>query len=110
MTHYIYHLIDPRDKTVRYVGKTTKPKSRLRAHIKESQERQNTEKKRWIAGLLEVGLEPVLVIVASLPDEPDARILESDSCKEYAETIFNIHDPAKGAKDFKKSVNTEARK
>ena len=101
MTHHVYHLVDPRDKTVRYVGKTASPKSRLRAHIAESRERQNTRKKRWISELITAGLEPIMVLAASVPEEATARSIESAHCHHYADTIYNIHDPAKGAKDLK---------
>lgn len=102
--HHVYHLIDPRDRTVRYIGKTASPNSRLRAHIQESRERQNTAKKRWIAELLAAGLEPVMIIAASAPDEPTARVIESQHCHRHAATIYNIHDPAKGARDLKRDT------
>lgn len=98
--HHVYHLVDPITRIVRYVGKTQTPKSRLRAHVAESRESQNTEKKRWIAGLLAQGIDPVIVVVASFPADHLARIRESAECKENLATIYNIHDPAKGAKDF----------
>ena len=100
---HVYHLVDPRDRVVRYVGKTGAPKSRLKEHIRESQERQNTAKKRWIHSLLAEGLLPVMVIVDSYPSEPLARDRESAECHQHAATIYNIHDPAKGAGDLHKS-------
>ena len=100
---HVYHRVDPRDRVVRYVGKTGTPKSRLKEHIRESQERQNTAKKRWIHGLLADGLLPVMVIVDSYPSEPLARDRESAECHQHAATIYNIHDPAKGAGDLHKS-------
>lgn len=98
--HHIYHLVDPETTAVRYVGKSRQPKSRLRSHIAESQERQNTDKKAWIHGLLQRGLAPILVIVASYQTEAEARIRESQECHRHRATITNIHDPAKGAKDL----------
>jgi hypothetical protein len=100
--HHVYHLVDPRTRAVRYVGKTGNPKSRLRAHIQEARERQNTAKKQWIAELLAAGLEPLLIIAASVADEATARSIESAHCKQHLDTITNIHDPAKGAKDLKR--------
>jgi hypothetical protein len=105
--HYIYHLIDPITKKVRYVGKSTNPKSRLRSHIKESTERQNTQKKKWIYELINQGLEPIIVIVATEPKEEKARTIESEQCHKHRATIFNIHDPAKGAKDIAKQKPRE---
>jgi hypothetical protein len=100
--YHVYHLVDPRDSTVRYIGKTTNPKGRLRAHIQEASERQNTDKKRWIHELCAARLKPVLIIFASLQDEPTARKIESQQCAAHLSTITNVHDPAKGAKSFKK--------
>jgi hypothetical protein len=107
MAYHVYHLVDPETRQIRYIGKSTAPKSRHRQHIQESQERQNTDKKRWIAGLLARGLQPVLIIVASYPTEPQARTHESQDCHAHAATILNIHDPAKGAKDLKKTRPTQ---
>lgn len=101
-TTHVYHLVDPRCRTVRYVGKTATPKARLRAHIQESRDAQNTEKKCWIAELLALGLQPVMVVAATCTSEPMARIVESRHCHQHAATIYNIHDPAKGAGDLKK--------
>ncbi len=98
--HHVYHLVDPNTSLIRYVGKSTKPRSRLRAHIQESRAAQNTEKKRWIAGLLATAQSPVLVIVASFATEPEARVRESLECHTHRASILNIHDPAKGASDF----------
>lgn len=100
--HHIYHLIDPRDRLVRYVGKSTNPTARLRAHIQEAKDAQNTAKKRWIAELAAIGLAPVLVVAATAQDEPTARRLESAHCHHHAATIHNLHDPNKGARALKK--------
>lgn len=97
---HVYHLIDPDDETVRYIGKTASPKSRLRSHIQDARDGNNTDKKRWIRRLLSQGKMPVMVIVASFPDEPSARLRESAECQAHLATIYNIHNPAKGARDF----------
>jgi hypothetical protein len=101
MTTAIYHLVDPRCRTVRYVGKSTTPTARLKAHIRESLEKQNTAKKAWIHELHLLGLQPVMVIVAKFPTELHARETESRECHKHIATILNIHDPAKGAADLK---------
>lgn len=107
ITH-VYHLVDPRTNVVRYIGKTASPKSRLRAHIQEAREAQNTEKKRWIAELMAAGLQPVMVIAATCASEPLARLMESRHCHQHAATIYNIHDPAKGARDLKSQKTAAA--
>ena len=99
---HVYHLVDPRTKIVRYIGKTANPKSRLNAHIKDSELSDNTEKKRWIRDLTNHGIKPVMVVVASFEEEYKARLRESAECKLHLSTIYNIHDPEKGAKDVKR--------
>lgn len=104
---HVYHLVDPNDRVVRYVGKTNAPKSRLRAHVQDARDGDNTEKKRWIRRLLANGQEPVMVIVESFAEEHLARLRESAECRAHLATIYNLHDPAKGAKDFKRTERTE---
>ena len=99
--HFVYHLVDPRNKIVRYVGKTATPTARLRAHIAESRTRRVTRKQRWIGDLIDMGLEPLMIIAAQAPNDAQARVLESRHCYMHLDTIYNIHYPAKGAKDFK---------
>lgn len=101
LRHHVYHLVDPNTRTVRYVGKSTHPAERRRAHIEESRAAQNTEKKRWIFDLVQAGQAPVLVIVADYADEATARLRESLECKHYLSTIYNLHDPKKGARDLR---------
>ena len=98
----IYHLVDPENKIVRYVGKSVSPRARLASHIKESQTKQNTAKKQWIKSLFDRGLKPVMIIVNSFDNEPAARVAESREVHRHIKTIYNIHDPRKGARDLKR--------
>jgi len=98
--HQIYLLVDPNDGKVRYVGKSKNPRGRLRQHIKESMLRQNTAKKKWIRGLLKKHQAPIMEVKAQIFDETEARIMESETCHQHRATIYNLHDPRKGALDF----------
>lgn len=62
---FIYALKDPRDDSVRYVGKSDDPKRRLKEHINESRSRAtcNYYKVQWIRGILRNSLKPVLIIL-----------------------------------------------
>ena len=104
---HVYHLVDPTNSTVRYVGMTRHPKTRIRGHISEARERDNTDKKRWIRSLLERGMDPVLVVVGSAHTEIEGRAIESHECARNIQTIFNLHDPRKGAKDIRKRPTQE---
>ena len=104
---HIYHLVDPATRAVRYVGTTQNPRRRLAGHIAESKKRQNTEKKAWIFDLLRRGMQPVFIVVATAETETAARDLESRQCHKHLATIFNMHDPRKGAKDVRPGLKKE---
>lgn len=57
----IYALIDPRDGTVRYVGKSVDVEQRVKAHLCES---GSTKKIRWIQSLKRASLTPEIIILA----------------------------------------------
>jgi predicted GIY-YIG superfamily endonuclease len=59
--HAIYALIDPRDMTVRYVGKTTDPKRRLAEHTANKMSARDV--RPWLQELLDAGLAPVMEIL-----------------------------------------------
>lgn len=72
---YIYHLVDPRDESICYVGSTNDPYKRYSAHISEALKLScrgliaTNKKSIWIRELDELGLEPVLVIVGTCERE-----------------------------------------
>ena len=108
--HYIYHLVDPNTRQIKYVGNSVNPKGRLRVHVQDATTRQNTEKKVWIKALLNRGQSPILVIVAEYNNEPDARRRESREVHKHKATVTNLHDPAKGAKDIRQRTENETTK
>jgi len=95
MTFHIYHLIDPHDGIVRYVGRCTDPKARLRNHCNESQRRQSTPKTRWIHALMASNTLPAMIVVATYTDACQAQIAEYEEIVRHKATVFNIHDPFK---------------
>ncbi len=60
MIDYIYALVDPLTSEIRYIGRTGKPKARLRTHLKKD---GNQAKSEWVATLLEAGLMPQMTIL-----------------------------------------------
>ena len=67
---YIYALIDPISKKIRYIGKSFDPIKRLSQHIKESIDTQQNKGRRkwnkryaWIFSLLSKGLKPEMEIL-----------------------------------------------
>ena len=65
---YIYVLLDPRDNEVRYVGKTSNPKSRLSSHISEcKRETSKHYRARWIRSLLKDNIKPIIKFIKVCP-------------------------------------------
>lgn len=64
-TTFIYGLVDPRTKEIKYVGKSNKPNKRLREHISESKIKNGcgTKKENWIYKLYKLNLEPYIEIL-----------------------------------------------
>lgn len=62
MTTFIYSLLDPMTKKIRYIGKADNPESRLLRHIN----RCNTDKNHnanWIRSLISKGMRPIMEII-----------------------------------------------
>jgi hypothetical protein len=57
----VYVLVDPRDESIRYVGRTSAPHLRATTHACQSSSRG--DKAMWTAELLSLGLRPRLEIV-----------------------------------------------
>lgn len=68
MAIYIYGLECPVERIIRYVGKSTNPRCRLRAHISGAlRGAYDHHTARWIRRLLRDGLRPALVILREVP-------------------------------------------
>lgn len=96
--NHIYILRCPESGLIRYVGNTKHPKTRLKQHIKDAENRQNTEKQRWIKNLREKGLIPEMEILEKIENDELARKVEEETVIKYIDTVFNIHMPGKGSK------------
>jgi DNA-binding XRE family transcriptional regulator len=76
--HQIYSLIDPRDNTTRYVGRSDDVQYRLYQHLQGIGDSRQT--KRWIRELLQQGLAPRLEILETIEvaDNQQARVCERE--------------------------------
>lgn len=59
---YIYALKDPRDGSVRYVGRTCNPKERERCHTKGVSQ-PKTRMELWVCEMVKLGVEPLFCIL-----------------------------------------------
>jgi hypothetical protein len=75
-TSFIYALVCPIEKRIRYVGKTNLPSRRILQHIQDGREyrgsasldsKKISTRAAWIASLLRMGLEPQMVILEEVP-------------------------------------------
>lgn len=68
MKTYIYGLIDPNTKIIRYIGKSDCPKTRLSNHIQTSK-KSNTHKSNWIKSLLKDKKKPEIIILEEVDND-----------------------------------------
>lgn len=81
---YIYGLVDPRDDSIRYVGKSINPKLRWLSHIRD---KSVCRKSDWIAELLGMGLTPGVKILC-VASSHDWKVKEM----EWIKTLSKQHD------------------
>lgn len=100
-TATVYALADPRNMTVRYIGSTVNVEGRLKYHISQARSlsRQlreaagvrsfafaktaEAERVWWLAEILGSNLEPLLIVLAVLP-EREAREAEKDFIQTFS--------------------------
>jgi hypothetical protein len=80
MINYIYALIDPIDKSIRYIGRTAYLKIRYAQHLKCE---INTEKYKWIKSLLDIGLKPEIEVIYQCAEGENSHSIEQDFISEY---------------------------
>lgn len=66
-TTFLYCLCEPGTRTVRYVGKSDKPKRRLGNHLVAARKGQETYACRWMRQLLAAGTKPDLFFLGEIP-------------------------------------------
>lgn len=97
MTIHIYHLRDPRNLEIRYVGMTRNMKRRLARHLVNK--KGNAHLIEWIEKLRDLGLRPIIEAIESV-DEYEADIREDEWIRKYRErnnrTRIAKQDPITG--------------
>lgn len=68
MNSYIYALIHPITKDIKYIGKSCNPKRRLWEHLGTKELNNRTYKSNWIKSLLVQGLKPVLKVITAISE------------------------------------------
>jgi hypothetical protein len=66
---FIYALVDPTTREVRYIGKSTDPTKRLSFHLAKRSLKTNNPKNLWIRSLVAKDLKPILVVLQKCSDD-----------------------------------------
>lgn len=74
-TRYIYGLVDPETKEIRYIGKSIRPIERLQNHMND---KSKCHRANWLQGLKKKGLKPELVIFEMIQGSNDWSWQESE--------------------------------
>ncbi|WP_375282883.1 GIY-YIG nuclease family protein [Sphingobium yanoikuyae] len=87
---YIYVLKCPQSGRVRYVGKATDVKSRLRQHISDAKRGLKSHKCDWIRSLLKNGLRPRLDVDRVVQQNECWKSIEQERIAFYKEMGFDL--------------------
>ena len=79
----------------------------LTPHPQNSRKHSDEQIDQLAASIERFGFNGSIIIAATCPNEPQARIVESRHCHQHLATIYNLHDPAKGASSLRAGA-TEA--
>ena len=91
MLVYIYTLVDPNTRHIRYVGITKNAEKRLRRHYHEKT--RNPQKWQWLNQLKDNGQEPIMRVLCGLSTYGRAEFLERklvNSLLDQGEPLLNI--------------------
>lgn len=84
----VYGLVDPRDCTIRYVGKSSLGFDRPSAHLHPGRLRERSKKNSWIKGLLKRNLRPGVRVLCVLRQDDDMTKEEAEGNILDAERFF----------------------
>lgn len=88
----IYALLDPRDNSVRYIGKTCALKNRFNQHLID---KYNLPKYNWIQELKGLGYLPVIEIIHTCTDEENGNEIERTIICRYLKEGSNLFNMTK---------------
>lgn len=96
MTYFIYTLSEPNTTTVRYVGLTGDPTTRLAAHLSGHKVLKKSHRRHWLNKLKVNGLVPTMRVVGIARDAVEASALECYWIRFYKERGYSLVNYTKG--------------
>ena len=110
---FIYHLLDPRDESIRYVGwTTTSIKDRLKRHVQDARRgEKNIYRVNWIKSLLSLNLVPRIVEISKGfgPSWCCAEKMEIALQRDLGANLTNLTDGGEGTPGMVHSPETIAK-
>lgn len=96
MKIFIYSLIDPKDGSIKYVGKTNNIKKRTREHVRDE---ENNKKYAWIKSLKKINLQPEVFILeeTNLDEANFWEIFWISQCKAWGFELKNMTNGGDGS-------------
>jgi len=89
--YLIYGLIDPRDRSLRYIGKTHKRREwRLAEHIACAIENDERPVYHWIRELLEIDMEPEIFVLKKISPDSSWREAEKEAIAYWKELHIEL--------------------
>lgn len=108
--YFIYALVDPETKQIRYIGKTVSGMKRPRDHSKPSELKRNTHKTHWIRTLIEKGLKPEIIVLQHHESKEELNQSEQDWIARYKELgspLTNATEGGEGNVGWKPNNDTK---
>lgn len=103
----IYALVDPNNHQIRYIGKATNLKTRIKNHLKPSCLISETHKNNWLKHLVKENKKPFVVVLESNLDEKslnENEIKWIKFCKKIGCELTNSTNGGDGGKMSEESI------
>ncbi len=108
MKIYIYTLKDPDTQEVRYVGKSKRPKRRLKEHLYvKSLESKKTHLSYWILSIIRQGKQPIMELIDET--EGDWESLEKKWIKHFT-NLCNLTEGGEGCHGLIQTIEHKERR
>jgi hypothetical protein len=107
----IYGLVDPRTGAIRYIGKTVRGITRVRAHGQRMHE-EHTHKSAWLKQLRAAGLRYKVLVLEELPAEElcAAEVRWIALARKIGWALTNLTDGGDGAHGCRQSTETRKKR